>query len=58
MQIHPNLEAALSTIAPKAGRIFACTTKGSTNYAQLQFEPEDVLLFGPETRGLTRFCAQ
>ena len=52
MQIHPNLEEALSTIAPKAGRIFACTTKGSTNYAQFQFQPEDVLLFGPETRGL------
>lgn len=52
MQIHSNLDEALSVIDPKAGRIFACTTKGSTNYAQLQFQADDILLFGPETRGL------
>lgn len=52
MQIHANLDAALNIILPKDGRIFACTTKGSTHYADLSFEPADVLLFGPETRGL------
>lgn len=52
MQIHANLDAALAVILPKPGRLFACTTKGSTNYTQLSFEPEDILLFGPETRGL------
>lgn len=36
----------------KAHRIFACTTKGSTPYTQTDFTNEDVLLFGPETRGL------
>ncbi len=52
MQIHPNLEACLGVILPTTGRIFACTTKGSSNYAEQRFQPDDVLLFGPETRGL------
>lgn len=33
-------------------RIMACTTKGSRPHTELEFEKEDVLLFGPETRGL------
>ena len=36
----------------KSQRIFACTTKGSTLYTQTNFIDNDVLLFGPETRGL------
>ncbi len=52
MQIHANLDAALAVILPKPERVFACTTKGSSNYAKLSFLPGDVLLFGPETRGL------
>ena len=28
------------------------TTKGSSNYAELRFEAEDVFVFGPESRGL------
>lgn len=34
------------------GRVFACTTKGATCYTDVCFEPGDVLLFGPESRGL------
>ena len=33
-------------------RMFAITTKGSQNYANAQFQVEDVFVFGPETRGL------
>ena len=33
-------------------RIFAATTKGSTPYHQIQYQPGDAILFGPETRGL------
>lgn len=33
-------------------RIFAITTKGSICYADAAFAEDDVLLFGPETRGL------
>ena len=33
-------------------RIFAATTKGSTPYHQIRYQPGDAILFGPETRGL------
>ena len=33
-------------------RLFACSTKGKSIYADAVFKNEDVLLFGPETRGL------
>ena len=33
-------------------RMFAITTKGSQNYAKVQFQADDVFVFGPETRGL------
>lgn len=32
--------------------VYALTTKGSHNYVNAKFKPDDVLLFGPETRGL------
>jgi len=50
MQIHADLEAALAVT--NAERVFACTTKGSKNYSEIEFRPGDTLLFGPETRGL------
>ncbi|WP_432472222.1 tRNA (uridine(34)/cytosine(34)/5-carboxymethylaminomethyluridine(34)-2'-O)-methyltransferase TrmL [Amphritea sp. HPY] len=34
------------------GKVWALTTKGSQNYAKVEFSVGDVLLFGPETRGL------
>ncbi len=33
-------------------RIFACTTKGIRNYDEIEYRPDDVLLFGSETSGL------
>ena len=33
-------------------RWFALSTKGSRNYATVDFRADDVLLFGPESRGL------
>ena len=39
--------------AAMAGRtIYAITTKGTRSYAQVSYQPDDVLLFGSETRGL------
>jgi tRNA (cytidine/uridine-2'-O-)-methyltransferase len=38
--------------AARPARLFACSTRGQTSYAQTRFEPGDALLFGPETRGL------
>ena len=33
-------------------RIFCCTTKTEQTYSDVHYQSEDVLLFGPETRGL------
>ncbi len=33
-------------------RILCCTTKVNTLYSDIVYEQEDILLFGPETRGL------
>lgn len=33
-------------------RVFACTTKAQQHYTQPNYESDDILLFGPETRGL------
>ncbi|QLE87348.1 tRNA (uridine(34)/cytosine(34)/5-carboxymethylaminomethyluridine(34)-2'-O)-methyltransferase TrmL [Shewanella sp. Scap07] len=38
--------------AMQGKRIMACTTKGSRPHSELKFAQDDVLLFGPETRGL------
>ncbi len=40
------------TLAMDDKRIFALTTKGNTVYSDSSFHAGDVLLFGPETRGL------
>lgn len=33
-------------------RMFACTTKATQTYSSVAYEDEDMLVFGPETRGL------
>ncbi|KTG24580.1 tRNA (cytosine(34)-2'-O)-methyltransferase TrmL [Idiomarina sp. WRN-38] len=50
VNIHENWQAFLSDV--EHNRIFACTTKGKTRYTDVQYQTNDVLLFGPETRGL------
>ena len=47
---YPDLETLLSEVQPK--RVFACTTKGTRAHSDPQFDSGDMLLFGPETRGL------
>ncbi len=32
--------------------LYAFTTKGKKNYSEIRYQENDVLLFGPETRGL------
>ncbi len=36
----------------KQRRIFACTTKAEQAYSDVRYQDDDLLLFGPETRGL------
>ncbi len=39
-------------IVEPQSRIFALSTKGTVSYESIAYQSEDVLLFGPETRGL------
>lgn len=39
-------------LADRAGRLLALTTRGTQRYDQMVFQPDDVLLLGPESRGL------
>lgn len=53
---YANLEQLLHQLQPH--RILALTTKGQSFYHQIEYQPGDLLLFGPETRGLpTDFLA-
>jgi len=48
--VHPGWAAVRAALAGR--RWFALTTKGDTRYAGTAFQADDVLLFGPESRGL------
>jgi len=48
--VHPTIEAAYAELLP--ARVFAFTTGATTSYADVAYEPGDVLLFGPEPTGL------
>ena len=50
VQVHAGL-AALFASLPNA-RAYAFTTKGSGRYDEVNYREGDLLLFGPETRGL------
>lgn len=50
LQVHENWQACKAALAGK--RMLALTTKGSNNFANMQFKADDVFVFGPETRGL------
>lgn len=49
---HENYSAFLAAISTK--RILACSTHGKSYYTDIHYQAGDVLLFGPETRGLPR----
>jgi tRNA (cytidine/uridine-2'-O-)-methyltransferase len=50
VQEHDSYTAFLNDVKPQ--RIFALTTKGRRLVSSVSFQPEDVFLFGSETRGL------
>jgi len=50
VQIHPDLESCLAHIQPR--KVWALTTKGTRQHVEADFCAGDVLLLGPETRGL------
>jgi len=48
--LHDSLDAFVEAARP--ARILACSTRGRRNYSEVDYQPGDALLFGPETRGL------
>jgi tRNA (cytidine/uridine-2'-O-)-methyltransferase len=50
VQSHRNLEALLHELRPR--RVHAFTTRAQRLYSDVRYRSGDVLLFGPETRGL------
>jgi tRNA (cytidine/uridine-2'-O-)-methyltransferase len=50
VQVHANLADCLRTAAPR--RVFAFARAARRRFDTVLFEPEDLLLFGPESRGL------
>lgn len=50
VQVHDSYPAFLQAVKP--ARLFACSTRGSQAHSTPRFQHGDVLLFGPETRGL------
>jgi len=48
--LYDNLADFRERVAPE--RLFACTTKATTQYTQPAYALGDALMFGPETRGL------
>lgn len=50
VQVHESLEAMVAALDKP--RIWTLSTRGTKTYTQANYEEGDVLLFGPETRGL------
>lgn len=48
--VHADLESAWEAIDPQ--RVFAFTTQTTASFADVSYQPDDVLLFGSETAGL------
>jgi len=48
--VHPDLAAAWTAVMP--ARVFAFTAHADISLGDVEFEPGDVLLFGPEPSGL------
>ncbi|HIO93493.1 MAG TPA: tRNA (uridine(34)/cytosine(34)/5-carboxymethylaminomethyluridine(34)-2'-O)-methyltransferase TrmL [Leucothrix mucor] len=50
IQEHDDFPAFVTSMG--SDNIYALTTKGSMGHTKANFKPDDILLFGPETRGL------
>lgn len=51
--VHPDLDTALASPALASSRVFAFTARATRWYTDVEFEADDVLLFGPEPTGLS-----
>jgi tRNA (cytidine/uridine-2'-O-)-methyltransferase len=54
MKVHANWQAFLESEKPSQDRMFAITTKGKAHLSECQFQENDYLVFGSETKGLNQ----
>lgn len=50
LTVHADWRACCASLSGR--RMFAVTTRAAQHYHQPEYRPEDVFVFGPETRGL------
>jgi tRNA (cytidine/uridine-2'-O-)-methyltransferase len=50
--LHADLDSALSSPALAGSRVFAFTAHATASFADVAYQPGDVLMFGPEPTGL------
>jgi tRNA (cytidine/uridine-2'-O-)-methyltransferase len=50
--VHADLDAALSSPALAGSRVFAFTAHATRWHTDVEFQPGDIMLFGPEPTGL------
>ena len=50
IQSYDSLDACLHALSQP--RVFAISTRGTTDYTSVSYQPGDAILLGPETRGL------
>ena len=50
VEVHDKLDECLAKIRPR--KVYALSTRGTTNYSAPEYSAGDAFLFGPETRGL------
>jgi tRNA (cytidine/uridine-2'-O-)-methyltransferase len=50
VQVHPSYEDLKNVLAGR--RMFALSTHGTRNFAEVEFRVGDAFVFGPETKGL------
>ena len=50
LTVHDDWPACLAHFTSR--RLFAVSTRGTQRYDRVQYKPDDVFVFGPETRGL------
>jgi tRNA (cytidine/uridine-2'-O-)-methyltransferase len=53
VEVHPDLDTALRSEALADARVFAFTAHATRWYTDVEYQPGDVLLFGPEPTGLS-----
>ncbi|NQW18243.1 MAG: tRNA (cytidine(34)-2'-O)-methyltransferase [Chloroflexi bacterium] len=48
--VHDSVESLFKSVDPE--RVFVTTTEGKTSYDKIEYQPDDTVVFGSESRGL------